>query len=210
MNNYEYLISSLPLLTPEWRYSGDSSFGDILSEIRRDCSARDNELVDFLLEGFDADNLDSEFYSRALSHRNRFIREYFRFDINLRNAKVGYLNSALGRPAGTDEISGTDEEGEIIFDGGEFEEEPKVRAILAGSDILARERGLDDVLWAKIDELTVFDYFDIEAVLGFIAKLHIIDRWFILDEESGRDMFRRLVDEVRGTFGGVRYDGSND
>lgn len=210
MNNYEYLIACLPPLTPEWRYSGEGSFDEFISEIRRNCSAGDNALVDFMLEGLDGDNLDTEFYRRALAHRNRFIREYFRFDLNLRNAKVNYLNAALGRPAGTDVITGLDEDGEPLFDGGEFEEKEKAESVLASDDILAREKGLDDMTWTKIDELTAFDYFDIEAVLGFIAKLHVIDRWFSLDEERGKEMLRTLVNEVRGTFGGVRYKATND
>ncbi len=210
MNNYEYLIACLPPLTPEWRYSGEGSFDEFISEIRRNCSAGDNALVDFMLEGLDGDNLDTEFYRRALAHRNRFIREYFRFDLNLRNAKVNYLNAALGRPAGTDVITGLDEDGEPLFDGGEFDEKEKAESVLASDDILAREKGLDDMTWTKIDELTAFDYFDIEAVLGFIAKLHVIDRWFSLDEERGKEMLRTLVNEVRGTFGGVRYKATND
>lgn len=61
-------------------------------------------------------------------------------------------------------------------------------------------------MWDKIDEMTTYDYFDIEAILGFLAKLHIVERWYILDEKTGREMFRKLVDEVRGTFKGVRFD----
>ena len=39
-----------------------------------------------------------------------------------------------------------------------------------------------------------------------MAKMMIIRRWLILDEETGRAMFKRLVDEVRGTFKGVEYN----
>ena len=60
-------------------------------------------------------------------------------------------------------------------------------------------------MWDKIPEITTFNYFDLEAVLAFVAKLHIIDRWLALDEEAGRAMFRTLVNEVRGTFKGVEY-----
>ena len=56
-----------------------------------------------------------------------------------------------------------------------------------------------------MDSLSVFHYFDIEAVLAYIAKLHIVNRWLALDEEVGREQFRRLVKEVRGTFKGVNY-----
>ena len=127
--------------------------------------------------------------------KDHFLREYFRFDLNVRNAKVAYLNKALGRPAGTDIFMSAP---------GEFEEAQKLDSVLATDDILARERGIDDLMWAKIDELTTFDYFDIDAVLGFIAKLHIVARWLKLDDETGRQMFARLVDEVRGSYTGIR------
>ena len=39
-----------------------------------------------------------------------------------------------------------------------------------------------------------------------VAKMMIIRRWLILDEETGRIMFKKLVDEVRGTFKGVEYN----
>ena len=61
-------------------------------------------------------------------------------------------------------------------------------------------------MWDKILETTTFDYFDLEAILGFIARLHIIGRWFALDEKTGREMFIRLVNEVRDTFKGVKYE----
>ena len=72
--------------------------------------------------------------------------------------------------------------------------------VLACGDILKRERGLDDLRWQKIDELTVLDVFDIEAILGYVAKLKIIDRWLQLDPDSGRALFRRLVDDIRSTY----------
>ena len=89
----------------------------------------------------------------------------------------------------------------------EFEEAAALDNVLGAGDILSRERGLDDLMWAKIDNLTLFNYFDIDVILGFIAKLNIVARWFKLDEQTGREMFKRLVDEVRGTFKGVEYKG---
>lgn len=197
MNNYEYIVASLPDISSEWKF-GDEGPETYIEQILEQCTARDRELIEFLVSGFSAENLTPEFYRRATSHSNRFIREYFTFDLNLRNTKVKYLNKALGRPADKDVMSLSEEEMQ-------FEEEQRAEAILAGKDILARERGLDDLMWEKISSLTVFDYFDIEAILGFIAKLQIIARWYRLDEKTGREMFRKLVDEIRGTNKGIDY-----
>ena len=65
---------------------------------------------------------------------------------------------------------------------------------------LDRERGLDELRWRKIDEITLMDYFDIEVILGFVCKLKIIDRWLQLDPDSGRALFRKLVEDIRSTY----------
>ena len=163
------------------------------------------------LFSFISTRLTADFYAKALRHRNKFLREYFRFDLNLRNAKVRYLNAQLGRDPEEDLMTGEDPEAEDVdidgfrFTGGEFEEALKVENILSGTDLVAREKGLDDILWDKIDSLATFHYFDIEAILAYIAKLRIVTRWLNLDEEAGRDVFRRLMKDVRGTYKGVRF-----
>ncbi|MDY6463139.1 MAG: DUF2764 family protein [Bacteroidales bacterium] len=197
MSNFEYIIASLPYLTPGYHYAEGKGFQDVLGEIRRDLSARDNATLDFLLKGFDADSLDAPFYEEALHGGNRFLREYFRFDLNLRNAKVRYLNRQLARDAEQDVLG---------IDGGEFTEAAKVESVLAEADLIAREKGLDDLTWAKVDALSTFHYFDLTAVLAYVTKLHIADRWLALDEARGRELFRKLVDEVRGTFKGVQFN----
>ena len=211
MSNFEYIISSLPYLTMDFKYAGQAGFNSVISDIKRDLDEKDQGLVEFLLKGFSEKDLDADFYAAALRQRNRFLREYFRFDLNLRNAKVRYLNAQLGREPDQDVMTGEDPEAEDVdidgfrFTGGEFEEAPKVDGILADKDLVSREKGLDDLLWDKIDGLSTFHYFDIEAVLAYIAKLHIVTRWLNLDEEVGRDVFRRLLKDVRGTYKGVKY-----
>ena len=211
MSNFEYIISSLPYLTMDFKYAGQAGFNSVISDIKRDLDEKDQGLVEFLLKGFSDKELDADFYAAALRHRNRFLREFFRFDLNLRNAKVRYLNAQLGREPDQDVMTGEDPEAEDVdidgfrFTGGEFEEALKVDNILADKDLVSREKGLDDLLWDKIDGLSTFHYFDIEAVLAYIAKLHIVTRWLNLDEEVGRDVFRRLLKDVRGTYKGVKY-----
>ena len=200
MNNYYYIVASLPVLSHEWK-PGEETPQTIRQDILEQCSDKDRQLIMLLEDGFVDGNLTPDFYRTALAHRNRFIREYFRFDLSVRNAKVRYLNRALGRDPEKDTVVLDEDATEETFD-----EASSLDAILHGKDILERERGIDDLIWGKIDDLTTYDYFDIEAILGFLAKLHIVERWYTLDEQTGREMFRKLVDEVRGTFKGVRYE----
>ena len=212
MSNFEYIISSLPYLTADYKYEQGQGFYTVLEEIRENLGEKDTQALDFLLDGFNPKKLDADFYDQALKSSLKFIREYFRFDLNLRNAKVRYLNHALGRPEDMDILTGKgeeDQEGLDIdgyrFNGGEFEEELKVKSALDSPSLLDRERDLDDITWEKISSLETFHYFDITAVLAYVAKLHIVDRWLALDEEKGRELFHKLVQEVKGTFKGVNY-----
>lgn len=177
------------MLQPDFRGSLDS--GAVIDEIRSQLSARDNSVLDLLLKGWDPDSLDEDFYRKAAASGSPFIRNYFAYDLQLRNAKVNWLNKALHRPEGEDIVS---------FGPEDFDDLQRVNAILDTPDILGRERGLDDILWQKIDDLTVMDVFDLDAILGFTAKLKIVDRWLKLDEAAGRELFHKLVKEIKENY----------
>ena len=208
MNNYVYIIAGLPDFTPDWR-QGQESLDGYLNNVRELLSEKDNKVLDLIVKGFDKEQIGLEFYKEALSHRLGFIREFFTFDLNVRNQKVRYLNQALGRAPEKDILSLRDPDAEetgLEPEEPEFKESAKLQTILEGNDILARERGIDDLYWDKIDEITLFDYLNFDKILGMVVKMMIIRRWLILDEEAGREMFKKLVDEVRGTFKGVEYN----
>ena len=208
MKNYEYIIASLPDITTGWKF-GEKGPEDYIEEIVSLCSEKDQELISFLMSGYEDENLSADFYAKALTHKDQFIREYFRFDLNVRNAKVKYLTKALGREMSRDVLTFGEDTDQAVLDAvaEEFEEAADLETVLNTGDILYRERGIDDLVWEKIESLTTFNYFDIDAVLGFITKLNIVARWYRLDEQTGREMFKKLVDEVRGTFKGVEYNG---
>lgn len=213
MSNFEYIIASLPFLTTDYRYAAGQGFDTVIAEIRENLGEKDEAALDFLLRGFRADELSPDFYAQALRHPSRYIRGYFSFDLNLRNAKVRFLNRELGRDADTDIISGLggpDDENLDTdlyrFRAGEFEEEARAETALAQSDLLSREKELDDLTWAKINSLETFHYFDLTAVLAYVSKLNIVNRWLALDEENGRELFHKLVQEVKGSFKGVKFE----
>ena len=214
MANYEYIIASLPVLARSPKDGALPSWDGTLSFIRSQCTKDDSLLLDQLLRGFDEDSLGEAFYREAMGERprkadvfapeesrpmppvNGFIKEWFTFDLRVRNEKVRYLNRALGRPEAQDIF---------LVPEGEFPELARVRAVLEGKDILEREKGLDELMWNKALEAVTFHNFDMDVVLSFVARLHIAKRWELLDPAKGEELFRRLVDEVRGTFKGVDF-----
>lgn len=194
MNNYEYIVASLPVIEPGSRLGSSSAANAITNDIREQLSNKDNALVTMLLDGFDPEKLNAGFYRACLGSGSRFLREYFLFDLFLRNTKVEYLNASLGRPEGKDVLLLEE------LEDYEFEQKEEIVEILSGTDIIGREKGLDMAIWEHVEEVTTMDVFDMDAILGFIARLKIIDRWDKLDPETGADLFRRLIKEIRATY----------
>lgn len=194
MNNYEYIVASLPVIEPGSRLGSSSAANAIIDDIREQLSNKDNALVTMLLDGFDPEKLNAGFYRACIGSGSRFLREYFLFDLFLRNTKVEYLNASLGRPEGKDVLLLEE------LEDYEFEQKEEIVEILSGTDIIGREKGLDMAIWGHVEEVTTMDVFDMDAILGFIARLKIIDRWDKLDPETGAELFRRLIKEIRATY----------
>ena len=145
-------------------------------------------------EGFDENTLGADFYAKAAESKNRFIREYFDFDGRMRNMKVEYLAKRLGKQG---------ENYLVELPEADFEEEKQIQDILANADFVGREQKMDDLKWEKASDIARMDYFNMNAILAFLVKAKMVQRWAELDAEKGEAMFHKLVKEVRGTFEGV-------
>lgn len=189
MANYEYILASLPEITSD--STGVSDAESVIGEIRSQLDGKDLTEMLLLDSYFSEEGPGKEFYLKARASGCRFIREYFEYDRTVRNAKVTYLNGRLGRPEGTDILLLGEEE--------ELPSCPEAEDALGRTDLIEREKALDDLMWAKADELTCLDILDLDLIIAFIIKLKIADRWMKLDAEKGRALLRKLVDEIRNS-----------
>ena len=136
VNNYEYIIAGLPVLQADQKDSIDAQ--GLLEEIRSQLSKKDNALMEFLLDGWDSEKLGEDFYLKAAASNNDFVRDYFEYDLGLRNAKVSYLNKALGRPEGQD-IMILPHDSTKYEEIKDFEDAAKAVEVLGQNDILGRK-----------------------------------------------------------------------
>ena len=193
MNNYVYIVASLPEIAVN--YEGTSfDYAAVKEQIVELLSENDQKLVDLLEEGFDENTLGAEFYAKAAESKNRFIREYFDFDGRLRNMKVAYLAKRLDKQ-GSQYL--------VDMPEADFEEESQIKEILENADFVLREQKMDELKWEKASDIARMDYFNMNAILAFLAKAKTVQRWAELDPVKGQEMFEKLVKEVRGTFAGV-------
>lgn len=195
-NNYVYIVAGLPDIVLDFKNS-NLSYEDVANGIKQFVSPEDIKIIELCEEGFDQEKLTPLFYQEIESSRNNFLRFYYTFDRNIRNTQVAYLAKKSGVKYDAFIVGESDNE---------YEEYKSVETILSNSNILEREHLLDCLRWDKVNVLSTFDYFNLNKILAFLIKLNIVDRWNRLDEASGRELFKKLVDDVRGTFKGIEFE----
>jgi len=143
------------------------------------------------------ENLLTEmYYKYVLKTKNKFLKQWFEFNLNLNNILIGLNCRQYDLDAEKNLISDNEITRSIIKsnakDFGLSVDLPYVSDIIVQAEkenLMAREKGLDQIKWEKVEEITLFDYFTIEVVLAYTIKLDLAYRWLELDEEKGREMF---------------------
>ncbi|MCF0172336.1 MAG: DUF2764 family protein [Bacteroidales bacterium] len=179
MSDFPYILGWLPSLALDFEKHG-YDYNAIREGIFLSCSEEDRRLIEWLETGFDDSQIGEDFYRTSSRCRNRFIREYFAYDRNLRTEKVAFL----AREA-------TDLD---------FDEKDALRKAFAMTNIIEREKAVDSITWAKIDEIVALDSLNVNLVLAFLAKFHLISRWNRLDSKTGAELFAKFVEEINDTY----------
>ncbi len=145
--------------------------------------------------------LFAAYYRYCAKSRCRFVREWAEADRNLRNITAAVTARQRGLTIG-DVVVG---EGEIVaqlsrssaVDFGLKGELTYIDNLIAAlgdnQDLLDKEHRIDLIRWNMAEELATFDYFNINYLLSYVARLGLVHRWAMLDADRGKEMFRRLV-----------------
>ena len=198
MGNYHYIIAGLPELV----LGADNksfSYDAVRESIYNSSAEKDRRFIEWFDFGTNEENLNAHFYRAAMSCKNRFIRLYFALDLEIRNRKVDYVAGKMERNADSYKVSPSKNVDLNLSE----EQLAKLQAIFANKNILEKEQQLDSFKWDYISGLNGYGEFNMDVILAFLAKGKLIDRWNKLDAKAGEEMFRKLVDEVRGTFKGI-------
>jgi len=146
-------------------------------------------------------------YEELLGTRNEFLRDWFTFELNLKNVML-VLSARKSTIPWENQIIGTNPVADIIRksnarDLGLSAEWPwieKVLQIMDTEDILAREKAIDLLRWNYLDELNTFNYFTVEVLMAYYLKLGIIERWLGLDYATGEEMFRKMLGDLQNSY----------
>lgn len=149
-------------------------------------------------------SLFESYYRECAKSGCKFIRLWGEFDRNLRNLSAAFTARRLGRTVadvlvGDGLVADTISRSSAADFGlkGELEYmDQVVAAISEEGNLLDKENRLDHIRWDMADELTTFDYFNINTILAYLVKVNIVYRWVSLDQKTGEEMFRKLLDSL--------------
>lgn len=150
------------------------------------------------------DRLATYYYDYAARCSNTFVAAWFTFCLNLNNVLTAQTCRNLGWDTKTYIVGNNDvaqmlrsQTGRDLRLTDEFEEADAVMAIAEEQNLLTRERRIDQLKWQWIEEHTEYRTFSIDRVLAYWLQCQIIHRWDNLDTESGRQIFRSMLDEMK-------------
>lgn len=159
----------------------------------------------------DVNEIQSLYYSHVLKIKNKFLKQWFRFDLDMKNI----LTAVNCRKYNYD----LEEQLVLVKDTREvykylLKREPKAEELadevpfadeiiqIAESELSSaeKEKALDEIKWKFLDESTLFNYFTIENILAYIIKLEMVDRWIKIDDETGKALFSKLVHKLKSSY----------
>ncbi len=176
---------------------------DYMKQFIINFKAEETKLSDLSWEN----KLQTLFFDFVLLTKNDFLKDWFRFDMDIKNIltaincqqfdyeKEEHLISVkhkneVYKNLIKDALKSDSLSGEVIY-------AEKILQIVESDDNSSeKEKATDMIKWKFLDEFTFFKYFNIEKILAFIIKLNIVERWIKLDNETGEILFKKLINDL--------------
>lgn len=119
----------------------------------------------------------ADFYRQCEASRFEFLSRWSATDRAMRNV-----------------VAGTDYAvGDMGDDLREKEWFAALSEVIATADFVEREHKMDALRWGVVEELAEGHYFDIDALMAYIVRLNILQRWAYLNKEFGHERFEKIV-----------------
>jgi hypothetical protein len=185
---YYYLVAGLPELRLKDAAAPVTARG-FVADIEEQLLPEHLEALQLLLEALEQGGEQLEALEQS---ELRFLQEWAHFERSLRNLLAALQLRKQKLPA-QDALRGEDWLAEQLRRstardfgiGREFAHTEQVLQIHAMPRLFEREQALDQLRWDYIDELNTFSYFDIDQLLGFVVKLHLLKRYEPLRADTG-------------------------
>ena len=135
--------------------------------------------------------LTEAYFREAMNSGNKMLNQWLEFELNLKNLFLE-LNIGRSQPNPPRFIIEANESAALFQQNpsADFSTETTlgyygaVVEIIKMENIVVREKKLDGLRWQQLEEMNFFNYFTVEAVLGFCVKLMMLERWEILNQNE--------------------------
>ncbi len=155
--------------------------------------------------------LHALFYEFALQSKNDFIRNWFMFELDIKNILTAFNCIRYGYELSEQLIKVKQDNNSYslllskrlkheYFDDDLPFSEQIFKVAESDSSLFEREKALDKIKWDYLDENTFFHYFTIEKVFSYVVKLLITERWLKLDAETGKSLLDRLMNDLKTSY----------
>jgi hypothetical protein len=147
------------------------------------------------------DELFALFYENLETlSKNRFITDYFRFELDLRNT-LTFLNMKKNNMDFKEYLVPFGDSYERLSKTMNVENSlPDIEVLVESvneGDIIATELTVDNVRWKWLDNEVGNDYFSLKFIIAYAIKLTSVERWHKLTDISGKNMLDKLIDKIK-------------
>lgn len=221
MNYYYYIAGMQEVSRSEGKT--ERSCREIAEELKEELSANDYEMIELIAvkrnapkfiqwidrQGINREEISEEelfghWYRYGMLQKNRFLRDWFTFNLDLNNVLTAFICRKNGwdiakHLVGESQVTNCMREHLNDKDFGltaEWEYYPVVAQIAAEDDIMEKEKKTDALKWDWIDEMNTFNTFSVEVVIGHYLKCEMIERWNMLNIEDGEKAFRAILSKL--------------
>ena len=153
------------------------------------------------------DDLTLLFYENLDVITSKFIKEYFLFELNLKNISVAYSLRKNGIDFKNKIIPFGDSFENILKNNSpdfglsnEFQFIERLMAVYEKNDLIEIEKTLEDIRWNYLDTICENEFFSINNIYSYTIKLLSVERWLSLSKERGEEFLNRLIDQIKGNI----------
>lgn len=145
------------------------------------------------------------YYEYGMKSRNKFVREWFEFNLNVNNI----LTAIICRNNGWDirkAVVGNNSVAESIRENSTVRDfnlkaildyYPTLQQIIDTENLMEREQKIDALKWQWLEDNSFFNFFGIEKIISFYIRCSLLERWNILTIEEGERIFREIIDNLK-------------
>jgi hypothetical protein len=155
----------------------------------------------------DRKRLTELYYGYATEHKNRFIRNWFELELNIKNIFAALNARKFGLKLEEEIIAINSTSDSILKNSsrdfgltGGLDYIDGLISIFETEGLVKREKAIDIFKWEWLDEKTFFEYFTAEKLVSYYIKLTMIERWIKLDPQTGKELFDRFRKDLGSAY----------